>query len=536
MRGRKFRRNWRSRALGAERWRRQWAQPRGQCQGDVDLGSGAMQKGHHLLVAAIFALGSACLCASGANAQSAGAPLQLGGPVTNSSNGETAGTPAATAPDWNTTVSDAATAEARRKLEAQQRALDQSRQEEALLESGIEQLKREHSQVTDHLVETAKLVQESEAALSETESQLDHLNAKRTIRQAAFKQQRSQLAKLLGALQRMGRNPPPILATEREDALKMVRSAMQLAAVVPQLKDKALALQSDMSELDATILGIKTKNAQRLTEKQRLVDEQARLDALQQQKKIELAARSGDLTQLRDVVGEQAKTVASLSELISKADRAVAFRGTLGEADKQLQELQAPSEPEPEPVAVAAAAPQPAVTLPESRTSGPKTQVASTDRASGAALLPLVPGRNFERARGKLPLPVQGKRILMFGDPAKNVGRSKGEVYATRSDAQITSPCDGLIVYAGDFRIFGQILIINAGGGYHVLLAGLGQIDAVAGQSVVAGEPVGKMGAGTGASAVAAAGAPILYVEFRSKDKPINPSPWWANVAEKVQG
>lgn len=497
-----------------------------------------MKQGHHQLVAAIFALGSACLVCDQARAQSADQPLQLGGPVTTTS-GETAGTPAAAVPEWNTTVSDTATAEARRKLEAQQRALDQSRQEEALLESSIEQLKRERSQVTDHLVETAKLVQESEAALSDTESQLADLNAKRTVRLSAFKQQRSQLAKLLGALQRMGRNPPPILATEREDALKMVRSAMQLAAVVPQLKDKALALQSDMAELDSTILGIRTKNAQRLTEKQRLVDEQTRLDALQQQKKIELAARSGDLTQLRDVVGEQAKTVANLSELITKADRAVAFRGTLGEADKQLQELQAPPEPEPEPLPVAdaaAAEPQPQVTLPESRTSGARTQVASTDPAAGAARLPWVPGRNFESARGKLPLPVQGKRILMFGDPAKNVGRSKGEVYAARSHAQITSPCDGLIVYAGDFRIFGQILIINAGGGYHVLLAGLGQIDAVAGQSVVAGEPVGKMGAGTGASAVAAAGAPILYVEFRSKDKPINPGPWWANVAEKVQG
>jgi len=78
-------------------------------------------------------------------------------------------------------------------------------------------------------------------------------------------------------------------------------------------------------------------------------------------------------------------------------------------------------------------------------------------------------------------------------------------------------------------------LIINAGGGYHILLAGLGQLDAVAGQAIVTGEPVGKMGLGQ-ASTSGDNGAPILYVEFRSRDKPINPGPWWSGEAEKVQG
>ena len=481
-----------------------------------------MIRGQYLRLTALIMLVSA----SGlAQAQNADAPLKLGGPTTSVS-GVTQGTPEATTPEWNTTVDEAARIEARQNLEAQQRALDQSRRQESSLESGIEQLAREHSQVTDHLVETAKRVQDSEAALSDTEGQLAGLEARQATLRVSFSQQRRVLVKLLAALQRMGRDPPPILATEREDALKMVRSAMQLASVFPQIKDKATALSRDMAELDATISGIKTKNAQRLAEKQRLVDEQTRLDALLLQKKGELATRRGDLDQLRDLMAGQAQSVASLSELITKSDRVVAFRGTLGEADKQLQELQPAPDPEPQ---VSAAADPPAKPT-------AKTQVASVDPSAGTSSVGASPGHNFEKAHGRLPLPVQGQLILKFGDPAKNVGRSKGEVFAGRSGAQITSPCDGLIVYAGDFRIFGQILIINAGGGYHILLAGLGQIDVVAGQSVVAGEPVGKMGAGIGASAVQAASPPILYVEFRSRDKPINPAPWWASVAEKVQG
>jgi murein hydrolase activator len=227
---------------------------------------------------------------------------------------------------------------------------------------------------------------------------------------------------------------------------------------------------------------------------------------------------------LRETVAEQAKSVANLSDLIAKSDRAVAFRGTLGEGDKQLKELQASAEPDP------SADPVPAA---------PQTKVVENEPNPVKAVmvkLPPVPGQAFERARGGLSVPVKGQRILKFGDPTKNVGRSKGEVYTTRPDAQITSPCNGLVVYAGEFRTFGQILIINAGGGYHVLLAGLGKLDAKIGQAVTAGEPVGKMGAGAGSSAVTVNSTPVLYVEFRSRDKPINPAPWWSGEAEKVQG
>ena len=425
-------------------------------------------------------------------------------------------------PGWSPTIEDAGPDATHQQLEEQQRALETSRQQEGRLESIIEQLARERSQLTRHLIETAKKVQASEADLSATEATLADLAAKQKTIQASLATQKSVLVKLLAALQRMGRDPPPILITEREDALKMVRSAMQLAAVFPQLGDKAKALKNDLAELDKTISGIKTANAAKLAEKQKLVDEQTRLDALVAQKHAELADRQGDLGKLRDIVGEQAKSVQGLSELIVKADRAVAFKGTLGETDKTLVEA-APS-PEPElqpPVKVASAEidPPPGGKLPPPAHLG------------GVA----PPGRNFEKARGSLPLPVQGKRILKFGDPSRNVSRSKGEVFQARSNAQITSPCDGLVVYSGEFRTWGQLLIINAGGDYHVLLAGLSQLDVVAGQAITAGEPVGKMGVGQ-AAASSETGAPILYVEFRNRDKPINPAPWWSGAPEKVQG
>src|SRR3979409_87325 len=69
-------------------------------------------------------------------------------------------------------------------------------------------------------------------------------------------------------------------------------------------------------------------------------------------------------------------------------------------------------------------------------------------------------------------------------------GAQKGIALAARAGAQVTTPCDGWVVYAGPFRSYGQLLILNAGGGYHVLIAGMERISVNIGQFVLTGEPV----------------------------------------------
>ncbi|MFZ3361261.1 MAG: peptidoglycan DD-metalloendopeptidase family protein, partial [Xanthobacteraceae bacterium] len=136
-------------------------------------------------------------------------------------------------------------------------------------------------------------------------------------------------------------------------------------------------------------------------------------------------------------------------------------------------------------------------------------------------------------------LPVNGVSIREFGGSDGVGGTQKGLSIAARPGAEITAPCDGWVVYAGPFRSYGQLLILNAGGGYHVLLAGMDRISVDLGQFVLTGEPVAVMGAATQATATPSTGAkePVLYVEFRKDGAPIDPSPWWAtNEGEKVRG
>ena len=62
-----------------------------------------------------------------------------------------------------------------------------------------------------------------------------------------------------------------------------------------------------------------------------------------------------------------------------------------------------------------------------------------------------------------------------FGDDDGFGGKTRGVFVATRAGAQVVTPADGHVEFAGPFRSYGQLLILNTGGGYHVLLAGLGK-------------------------------------------------------------
>jgi septal ring factor EnvC (AmiA/AmiB activator) len=136
---------------------------------------------------------------------------------------------------------------------------------------------------------------------------------------------------------------------------------------------------------------------------------------------------------------------------------------------------------------------------------------------------------------------VNGVKSRDFGAPDGSGGNEKGISIVTRPGAQVTAPCDGWVVYAAPYRSYGKLLILNAGGGYHVVLAGMDRISVEIGQFVLTGEPVAVMGSGPqiASSIVIGAGTsqPVLYIEFRKDGSPVDPNPWWATTdSEKVRG
>lgn len=413
--------------------------------------------------------------------------------------------------------------EAKQKLDQTEQKLQSSRAREQGLTQDLAILAEERAKLNNELIEAGKRVQASEAKLSETEAKLAELTEQVNVIQSSITERKEAIVKMLSAMQRIGRTPPPALVTRRDDALAVVRSAMLLADVFPELKYQADNLSKELEGLVALENGIRDQRDKEKRETEMLASEQAALDRLLEEKKRASAQGEAELADIRRTAIEQAQAVSDLNELIERLDAQIA-KVEIAQYDAEIAAERALRAREQQQ-ALATPANESVV---EIKPQSTRVAFASPDR--------LKPALPFETAKGTLRLPAQGRRVKRFGDADTAGSTLKGISLQTRGEARITAPADGWVVYAGEFRSYGQLLIINAGGGYHILLAGMSRIDVSLGQFVLAGEPIAVMGNAATPSQGDDSSRPVLYVEFRKDGRPIDPDPWWAEASEKVQG
>jgi murein hydrolase activator len=367
------------------------------------------------------------------------------------------------------------------------------------LKSEIDAIGDDRRKLNQQLIDTAARIRGVEDQVAGIEERLKPLDERAHTLQASLDDRRAVMAEVLAALQRIGRHPPPALLVAPADALESVRSAMLLGAVLPEMRDDANALIADLAELARLRAEVSEGREALDRDHAALAEEQARLTLLTEERQKQEAQTQAALADERRHATDLARQAESLQDLIASIE--------------------------------------------QDRNPAGGGQAAPGGRPNLAALNDpgrLAPAVAFGTAKGMLPLPVNGARLRAFGAPDGIGGTEKGISLGARPGAQITAPCDGWVVYAGPFRNYGQLLILNAGGGYHVLLAGMERISVDLGQFVVTGEPVATMGGGAGPIAAAlgaGSGRPVLYVEFRKDGTPVDPSPWWAtNAGEKVRG
>ncbi len=414
--------------------------------------------------------------------------------------------------------------EAQKKLDETSQKLQSSRAQEEGLTQDVASLAEARAKLNGDLIEAGKQVQASEAKLSETETKLAELTDQVTVIRNSITDRKETIVKMLSAMQRIGRTPPPALVTRRDDALAVVRSAMLLAQVFPELKYQADNLSQELDGLVKLETGIREQRDAEKSEADRLAAERGRIDKLLEEKKVKLAQSEAELSATRQAAGQQAAEETELNALIARLDERIAkAEGAQYDAEVATEK------------ALRAREQQQALATPgNEKVIEIKPESTKMAFASPARLKPAMP---FELTKGTLPLPAQGKRLKRFGEADGVGGTLRGISLQTRGEARIIAPTDGWVVYAGPFRSYGNLLIINAGGGYHVLLAGMGRIDVSLGQFVLAGEPVAVMGAALQAGQGNNDNSrPVLYVEFRKDGRPIDPGPWWAEASEKVQG
>ncbi len=392
------------------------------------------------------------------------------------------------------------------ELEATRAQQKTAAEAQAKLKADIAAIGQDRSKLNQQLIDIAAQVRSVETRIGDAEARLRPLDSREQEIRGSLDSRRSEIVEVLAALQRAGRRTPPALLVRPEDALQSLRTAMLLGSVVPELRTRAEKLAGDLTELVTLRKTIATERDRLALDRDKVREDQTRLAALVEERQRQQSSIEKDL----EVEGARAialsRQVDSLQGLIAKMEQDLK---SAAKAAAAANLLGAPA---------ALGKPNLGVLRDPARMS---------------------PAIAFASAKGLFAMPVNGVKIREFGASDGAGGVERGISLATRAGAQVTTPCDGWVVYAGPFRSYGQLLILNAGGGYHVLIAGMERISVNIGQFVLTGEPVATMGSKSQVASILAANAsqPVLYVEFRKDGTPIDPGPWWAaNEGEKVRG
>jgi len=410
---------------------------------------------------------------------------------------------AATAPQA-TAASPDAIKQREQELEATRAQQKTASEAQAKLKADITAIGQDRSKLNQQLIDIAAQVRGVETRIGDAEARLRPLDSREQQIRSSLDSRRSEIVEVLAALQRAGRRTPPALLVRPEDALQ---TAMLLGTVVPELRARAEKLTGDLTELVTLRKTIATERDRLALDRDKLGDDQTRLAALVNERQRQQSSVEKDM----EVEGARA---------IALSRQVDSLQGLIGKMEQDLK-------------SAAKAAATASLQGAPATVNGKPNLGALKDPAR------LSPAIAFASAKGLFALPVNGVKIRDFAGSDGAGGVEKGISLATRPGAQVTTPCDGWVVYAGPFRSYGQLLILNAGGGYHVLIAGMERISVNIGQFVLTGEPVATMGTTSQVASVLAttASQPVLYVEFRKDGTPIDPGPWWAaNEGEKVRG
>ncbi|MFN3960839.1 MAG: murein hydrolase activator EnvC family protein [Parvularculaceae bacterium] len=372
-----------------------------------------------------------------------------------------------------------------RELADIEKQLMERRGEETRLRDEAKAREKEAAALRRQMIEAADALQTAEQRIAEINRETARLEAEEKSLSASLAAQQDALGDALAALQSIERARPPALLVSPEDAAHAARTAMLLADVTPQIEARAAALKETLTRRSQVRAALDKERSDFEKTNAEIARRRALLADLLEQKQRE-----------RRTAERLAK--AAQSETAALAARAESLRDVLSRLEK-LARVVAPRLKPPPPAPERLAAPR-----------RPDPPEAATRRQ------PFQPAKAFAAARGALKAPVAGNVIGRFGAPRPEGGKFDGLRYASSAGAIVTAPFEGNVSFARAWGPVGNLIVLDVGGGYHILLLGVGAFLVEEGQTVKAGEPVAAM---SGASAE-------LDLEIRKNGDPVNPSLW----------
>lgn len=388
------------------------------------------------------------------------------------------------------------------ELEKMEKQVQLQNMEHKKLQAQATQINMELGEVSRSMVKTAKQIQNNEEKISNMEAQLQQLQEELKAANEGFISQDENLIKTLSALQNLALKPTEALFVQPLTPVETIRSAILLRETVPYLEANAKKIRNELINIENKKNQVEKQVAKITAQKQVLEQEHDKMKLLVQRKsrirnKIEIQT-----VKTRQKVEKLANQANDLRDLLSKLENEKRIKAKKQEEErKRLAKLREEEERK----------------LAEEK-KVEQTQTADLIKYSPDIITEI--GKGFIKAKGRLPMPARGPIITTYGEEKIKGVVSKGIIIKTRNMAQVTSPFDGSVIFAGPFRGYGNMIIVDHGEGYLSLLAGLEDIDCELGQMLLAGEPVGQMPDSREAK---------LYVELRRNNQPIDPMKWYTN-------
>ena len=380
-------------------------------------------------------------------------------------------------------------------LSAVQSTLAKSNAKVSEITGALAEALKAQSDISTRLVDLGQNIQTQKDLLAKADENITGLQSRSIQMQIELSEKQNELSSLLSGLMHLQANPPPALVVAPADALAAVRGAIVFASVVPDVEARRKSLQEKLQELQA------------------LREATAKEKKTQQDALLGLATSEQELKILQDEKRKFAE--AAGRDLATEKLAAAALASKAGNLEQLLASLRkAKDDDDKRKTAEAKSAAEAAV----------KVEAERLEALRG-------PLKSLASLKGQLIYPVSGEVIKTYGEQTSLGTKLEGLALAAAPQAIVNAPVDGKVEFAGSFRSYGQLLILDAGGGYLVLLAGMNKISAEIGQSVRIGEPVGSMGEGPSTLAllgdVTPSKSPIFYVEFRKDNAPVDSTPWW---------
>jgi septal ring factor EnvC (AmiA/AmiB activator) len=396
-------------------------------------------------------------------------------------------------------------AAAQADLEAVEASISLSQERIDELKAEIAAMEGDSTKQNAALIAAAQRVKLAEIEVADVEERLSELIVSELEVRGRLDGSNAEIANVLAALERISLNPPPALIVDPDDALGSARSAILIAAIVPQLRAKAEAVTSDLQTLTDIKVAALAEEATLKANYAVLEEEQLRIATLIAARKQGIGVRSAELAAEEQEAVALAARATTLKELVTSLSEQLTSVSSAAAAADAAADPDAPSMT-PEAIRVAL--------------------------ANSARTEPAVP---FGLAKGYLTMPANGVNVVDYGAGDGFGGISQGLSIVTRAEAQVVAPADGWVLYKGPYLNYGQIIILNTGQNYTALLAGLETVTVDIGQFVQMGMPLGTMGSRTiGRTVTTNAGAaqPTLYIELRQNNEPVDPTGWWATPTQ----